>query len=125
MLMAQTLHREADRRARRSMARGLALSGLLVVVMLGIVGAKVQQTRLAYELGTLRSTVRQLDELQHQLQVELAMLRSPGRIEVEARALGLVAPTRDQLVLAREYVIGGGAGARVAQGDLPGGVGVR
>jgi hypothetical protein len=127
MLTAQRLHREADPRARRSMAWWLALSGLLVVVTLGIVGAKVQQTRLAYHLGALRATARQLEELRHQLKVEAAMLRSPRRIEAEARALGLVAPTHAQLRLAREYVTGGAgvAAARLAQGGLPDGVGVR
>ncbi len=128
MLMAQTLYREADPRIWRSMAWWLALSGLLVAVTLGIVGAKVQQTRLAYQLGGLRTTARQLEELRYQLKVELAMLRSPQRIEAEARALGLVAPTRDQLRLAREYVAGGGgvAAAHVAHsGGWPGGVGAR
>jgi hypothetical protein len=127
MLIAQTLHREADLHARRSMAWWLALSGLLVAVTLGVVGAKVQQIRLAYELGALRGTARQLDEVRHQLKVELVVLRSPQRIEAEARALGLVAPTRDQLRLAREYVTGGGGvvAAHVARGGVPDGVDVR
>ena len=37
----------------------------------------------------------------------MATLRSPARVEARARRLGLLAPGRDQMRLAREYVAGG------------------
>jgi hypothetical protein len=42
-----------------------------------------------------------------QLEIEVATLRSPSRIETRARQIGLVAPGRDQVRLAREYVSAG------------------
>lgn len=109
------------------MAAWLGLVVALVLVTLAVVGAKVQQTQLAYRLGALRVTARQLEELKQQLEVELAMLRSPQRIEARARALGLVPPTRDQVRLTREYVAGGTgtAPAQVAQTRAGSGASVR
>ena len=42
-----------------------------------------------------------------QLEIEVATLRSPSRIEAKARQLGLVVAARDQIRLAKEYVAGG------------------
>jgi len=42
-----------------------------------------------------------------QLEIEVATLRSPSRIEARARQIGLVVAARDQIRLAKEYVAGG------------------
>ena len=114
MTTRQVPHREPDPRLRRSMVTAVALAALLVGGTLGLVGLKVRQVRLSYDLDALRSTRATLEDLNGQLRVEMATLRSPGRIEREARALGLTTPVRDQVRLAREYVPGG-TGAQAAR----------
>lgn len=88
---------------------GLVLGGgaLLIVTGLLVVGLRVQQVHLAYELDGLRAERGRLTTLIRQLEVEVATLKSPGRIEQRARQLGLAAPARQQVRLAREYVVGG------------------
>lgn len=88
---------------------GLALGGgaLLIVTGVLVVGLRVQQVHLAYELDGLRAERGRLTTLIRQLEVEVATLKSPGRIEQRARQLGLAAPARQQVRLAREYVAGG------------------
>lgn len=107
MTKDQRLHREPDRRVRRSLVVALATSALLVTGALTVVGVRVEQVRLAYRLDTLRTDRARAQETIRQLQVEVATLRSPSRIEARARRIGLVVPARDQVRLAREYVAGG------------------
>jgi cell division protein FtsL len=109
------------------MASALAAAALLVAVTLGIVGVKVWQVRLSYRLDTLRDHRQSLAELNQQLRVEVATLRSPARVEVHARALGLTSPGRDQIRLAREFVADGRglASLQVAETRPPDGIGAR
>jgi cell division protein FtsL len=110
----QTLHREHDPRVRRSLAVALALSALVVVGALGVVGLRVQRVHLAYQLDALRAERTRTETLIRQLEVEVATLRSPGRVEARARQLGMTAPARDQVRLAKEYVAGSTGGAAAA-----------
>ena len=57
-----------------------------------------------------------------QLEIEVATLRSPGRVEMRARQLGMISPAPDQIRLAREYVAGstGLAGIRSRTASLSG-----
>jgi cell division protein FtsL len=100
----QRLYREHDPRLRRSLA--LALTGALLVVLVGLVmvGLRVQQVHLAYQLDALRAERGRLEALVRQLEVEVATLRSPQRLEQRARQLGLVPPAPGQVRLAREFV---------------------
>ena len=104
MIKHQRLHREPDLRVRRSFAAALAISAVLVVGALLVVGLRVQQVRLAYQLDVLRAERARTDTLIRQLEIEVATLRSPLRVEQRARQLGLTVPARDQVRLAREYV---------------------
>lgn len=121
MKREQRLHREADPRVRRSLARVLLVSALIVAGALVVVGARLQQVHLAYELDALRAERGRLETRVRQLDVEVATLRAPGRVEVEARRQGLIAPGPDQVRLAREYVAGGAgmAAARLARTPEP------
>ncbi|HEV8617479.1 MAG TPA: cell division protein FtsL [Methylomirabilota bacterium] len=116
----QTLHREADPRVRRSLAVALVVSAVLVVGALGAVGLRVQQVHLAYQLDGVRAERAQTETLIRQLEVEVATLRSPGRIEARARQLGMTAPGRDQIRLAREYVAGATGVAGVVRSRVAG-----
>ena len=101
------LVRERDGRLLRLMGAALLISACLVGVVLGIVGLKVHQIRLSYRLDQLRLVRSELTEVNRQLRVELATLRTPARIESKARGeLGMLAPSRSQVRLAREYVPG-------------------
>ena len=106
MKRPQRLHREHDPRLRRSLT--LALSGALLVVLtgLGVVAVRVQQVHLAYQLDALRAERGRLEALVRQLEVEVATLRSPSRVEQRARQLGLAPPAPGQVRLAREFVAG-------------------
>ena len=106
MIKPQRLHREPDPRVRRSFAAALALSAVLVVVALLLVGLRVQQVHLAYRLDALRAERTRTETLIRQLEIEVATLRSPVRVDQRARQLGLTAPAPDQVRLAREYVTG-------------------
>jgi hypothetical protein len=60
--------------------------------------------QLAYRLDALRAERARAETLIRQLEIEVATLRSPLRVDQRARELGLTAPARDQVRLAREYV---------------------
>src|SRR5262245_17690217 len=93
-------HRERDRRRLRAMAGALISTGLLVVLVLGVVGLRVQQVRLSYRLDGLRATHAELEELRGRLGVEVATLKSLARIEGKARTeLGMIPPERGQVRL--------------------------
>jgi cell division protein FtsL len=97
---------------------------MLILSGLALVGLRVQQVHLGYRLDGLRAERSRLDALVRQLEVEVATLRSPGRLEGRARQLGLVSPTREQVRLAREYVsaatgLAASEGGRVAVLELP------
>jgi cell division protein FtsL len=102
----QRLFREHDPRVRRSLGAFLAWAGILVAMALAVVGLRVQQVRLAYELDRLRADHARAEGLIGQLEVEVATLRSPARLEALARQIGLTTPARDQVRQAREFVAG-------------------
>jgi cell division protein FtsL len=105
-------HRESDRRRLRAMLAGVAAAGVVVALVLGLVGLRMQQVRLSYRLDSLRTAKADVEELNRRLRVEKASLQSLARIELEARArLGMVAPTQQQVQLAREFTGDGTASA--------------
>jgi cell division protein FtsL len=90
------------------MGLALAFSAFLVGTALGVVGLKVRQVRLSYRLDALRSARVELEELNRQLRVELATLRSLNRVAERAQTeLGMLPPAPDQVRLAREFLAGG------------------
>lgn len=122
MTNEQRLHRDHDPRARRVLVAALAAAALLVGAALAVVGMRVQQVHFAYRLDELRVQRARAEGNVRQLEIEVATLRSPGRVEARARQLGMVAPARDQIRLAREYVTGstGLAGERSHTASLSG-----
>jgi cell division protein FtsL len=102
----QRLHREADPKVRRSLGVALAISAVFVGSALGVVGLRVQQVHLAYQLDALRAERTRTETLIRRLEIEEATLRSPLRVEQRARMLGLTVPARDQVRPAREFVSG-------------------
>ena len=103
----QRLHREPDPRTRRILVAALTAAALLVGGALTVVGMRVQQVQLAYRLDEARAQQARAQGNVRQLEIEVATLRSPARVEARARRLGLSPPGRDQMRLAHEYVAGG------------------
>ena len=109
-------HRESDRRRLRAMLVGVAAAGVVVAIVLGLVGVRMQQMRLSYRLDNLRTAKADAEEMNRRLRVEKASLQSLARIELEARTrLGMVAPSRHQVRLAREFAGGGTASAALGE----------
>ena len=117
----QRLVRDPDPRARRSLVGALLASALFVAAGLGVVALRVESVSLAYQLDALRTERRTIENRIRELEIEVATLRSPARVEQRARQLGLVVPARDQIRLAREYVTGGTglAAAHLARIEAP------
>src|SRR6266540_3785439 len=118
-------HRESDRRRLRAMLAGVAVAGVVVTLVLGLTGLRMPQVRLSYRLDILRTAKAGAEEMNRRLLVEKASLQSLARVEVEARTrLGMVAPTQQQVQLAREFMGGGTAtaalGGRTATAAAPG-----
>jgi cell division protein FtsL len=114
----QQLHREIDPRVSRSVTLTLIGALALVVCALAVVGLRVQSVHLGYRVDAIRAEHAELTALIRQLDVEVATLRSPARIESRARELGLVTPAREQVRLAREYVAGDSGVAAARQGRV-------
>src|SRR5262245_55436544 len=117
MTHEQRLHRETDPRVSRSLGFTAVCAVFLVVAALVVVAVRVQHVRLAYQLDTLRAERTRVETLIGQLEVQLATLRSPRRLESQARQLGMTVPTPQQVVNAREFVAGseGMAAAQAAR----------
>ena len=115
MRTRQRLHRDPDPRLRRSLAVALLCCAVLVVGFLVVVGLRVQQVHLGYQLDALRAERARVEVLVRQLEIEVATLSSPGRVESRARQIGMTVPGREQVRLAREYVTGGASGVAAAR----------
>ena len=116
----QRPHREQDPRVRRSFLIALAGAALLVAVGLGLVALRVHDVQLAYRLDALRAEQARTAKLIRELEIEIATLRAPGRLESRAREMGMTAPRLNQVRLAREYVptaTGTAAAARVVNAE--------
>ena len=82
----------------RECARLVLLGGLLALFALLYAWQHFQTIQLRYQLESLRGERSQAGELNQQLKLELAGLKSPGRIDIIARRqLGLTAPVPGQV----------------------------
>lgn len=101
---------------RRSLLVAVLGAVTLVVVGLGLVALRVHDRQLAYRLDALHAERAQAERVMRELSIEIATLSAPGRLESQARQLGMTVPGKDQVRLAREYVpaAAGTAAARVA-----------
>jgi len=103
--------RAAAPRRLRECARLAARGGLLAVVVLLYAWQHFQCIQMDYRLQELKSTRAQAAELNAQLRLEVADLRSPMRIDAIARKhLGLTSPVPGQVAPSQ-----GSSGIVVAQ----------
>ena len=82
----------------RELLKQLAVGGLLAGVIFLYAWQHFQCVQLGYQMESLKSQQAQMTELNRQLTLEAAGLRSPARIdEIARRQLGLTAPAAGQL----------------------------
>jgi cell division protein FtsL len=82
----------------RECARLVLLGGLIALCALLYAWQHFETIQLRYELESLRNEHSQAAELNQELKLEVAGLRSPGRIDMIARRqLGLTAPVPGQV----------------------------
>jgi cell division protein FtsL len=81
----------------RECARLVLLGGMIALCAFLYAWQHFETIQLRYDLESLRSERAQAAELNQELKLEIAGLRSPGRIDVIARQLGLTAPIPGQV----------------------------
>jgi len=75
---------------------------LLMGSSIGYVWCNFEGTRLGYDLSELKSQEMRLQEINRQLKVELATLRSPEKLErIAVEELGMVRPKPEQIITLR------------------------
>ncbi len=77
----------------------LVAAGVLALALLGYAWQRYENLELSYRLEQTSAAESQAFELNRALRVELATLRSPGRIDVLARGqLGMAVPVAAQII---------------------------
>lgn len=67
---------------------------------IGYVWSNFQSTRIGYDLSQLKREEMKLEEENQRLRLELAILKSPQRLETQAsERLGLRQPTPEQIIV--------------------------
>lgn len=80
--------------------RVLVLGGILVALCLLDVWLRLQVMHLGYDLSAARQMQLRLEHEQRELELEVAMLRDPGRLaDVARHRLGMVDPAKGQVVI--------------------------
>ncbi len=88
--------RAGDRRLTVAVAAGMLM---MVGVSLLLVRVRLQTVNVGYQLSTGRHLAHRLEQEQRELELEIATLTSPRRLEQLARArLGMGPPTPGQIV---------------------------
>ena len=91
-------------RAVRAVAlrRALLLGAILVALCMVRVWLRAQMTTVGYEMADYREMLGRLEHEHQELEIEVASLRDPRRVDEIARhQLGLVDPQRGQVVEVR------------------------
>lgn len=77
----------------------LLFIAVLLAISLFFVWSRLQVLHLEYDIGSLESRVRELQQEGQRLRLEAASLRHPGRIEQVARnQMGLRQPFPEQVI---------------------------
>lgn len=89
-----------DRPADRRIVLAIVLGVLMVMgVALLLVWVRLQATHVGYQLSAARHLVHKLEQEQRELELEIATLTSPRRLETLARErLGMGPPAPGQIV---------------------------
>lgn len=88
------------------------IAGLLVIVTLGAlahVGVRLKGLEVAYALGQERLLANELQEQRRRLQIEIGMLKDPGRVIAIARGRLSMGPPTPEAIWRLEGAAAGGA----------------
>jgi len=89
-------------RMRGWVVRGVIVLGATLVFLCMLdVWLRLQVTHLGYELSVARKMQLRLEHERGELELELATLRDPARIDLGARRLGMTEPRKGQVVTLR------------------------
>jgi cell division protein FtsL len=101
------LVRERDRKRTRELA-ALALAAVPpLLVLLAAIWANLETVRLGYQLATVGRQREALLERNRQLRMDRAQATSLSRVdEIARRALGLVSPAPEQILLIQDSALG-------------------
>ncbi|HJR59693.1 MAG TPA: hypothetical protein VJ813_09855 [Vicinamibacterales bacterium] len=91
--------REVDEARQRQIRRSLAIGGLLVAVLLFSAWQKVALVQHGYKLQRLQEQMAAEEAINRRLKLQIEVLRSPERIEMLAKQLRLIAPSREQAIV--------------------------
>jgi len=91
--------REVDEARQRQIRRSLAIGGLLVAVLLFSAWQKVALVQHGYKVQRLQEQMAAEEAINRRLNLEIEVLRSPERIEMLAKKLNLIEPSREQAIV--------------------------
>lgn len=84
----------------RACGRQLVVAGVVAAALLAYSWQRYECLRLSYQYEQVKQSESQAVELNRELRVELATLRSPARIDLLARdRLGMTVPQPTQIIL--------------------------
>ncbi len=107
------LTRDRSAQLRKVLIALLVLAGVMLYV-----AGKVQIIRLGYQIDGLEQQKRDLERMNRSLQIEASSLSASGRIEqIAIKKLGMVRPSKENIVVVRRRpkAAGGGAGRAPAR----------
>jgi cell division protein FtsL len=91
----------------RACGRQLVLAGVVAAVVMGYAWQRYEAVQLSYRYEQLDQKKSQAAELNRELKLELATLRSPARIDVLAQdQLGMMVPQPTQIIPAQARAVG-------------------
>jgi len=87
--------------------RQLAIAGVVAAALLAYTWQRYECLQLSYQYEQVKQSESQAAELNRELRVELATLRSPARIDLLARdRLGMTVPQPAQIILTQPRATG-------------------
>jgi cell division protein FtsL len=91
----------------RTCGRHLMIAGVVAAVLLAYTWQRYKCLQFSYQYEQVKQTETQAAELNRELRVELATLRSPARIDLLARnKLGMTVPQPAQIILTQPRATG-------------------
>ncbi len=83
----------------------ILLTTLMLILLMGSsishVWSNFEMTQRGYDISQLKSEERKLMDINRKLRLDLAILKSPQKLEAHARKLGLRQPTPEQVIVLR------------------------
>jgi hypothetical protein len=89
---------QRDRRWPHVLTVVVCMSAIVLTALFLVGWPRLKSTTIHYDLIQLRSEVIQLEQREHELMLQLELVRNPARLAEQARQVGLAPPTTADLV---------------------------